>query len=79
MNLGKLQDGEHGKRKKPRKNGKKKKKLIDNDDFSRYLYITQMKHAPIFLNENRKKRRKLCANYTKICVKIITHMDKMQK
>ena len=60
MNLGKLQDGEHGKRKKACGNRKKKKKLIDNDDFSRYLYVTQMKHTPIFLNENRKKRRKLC-------------------
>lgn len=47
--------------------------------FSRYLYITQMKHTPIFLNENRKKRRKLCAKCTKTCVKIITHMDKVQK
>ena len=53
MNLGKLQDGEHGKRKKACGNRKKKKKLIDNDDFSRYLYVTQMKHTPIFLNENR--------------------------
>jgi len=43
------------------------------------LYITQMKYTPIFLNENRKKRRKLCAYCTKICVKIITHMDKVQK
>ena len=79
MNLGKLQDGEHGKRKKACGNRKKKKNLIDNDDFSRYLYITQMKHTPIFLNENRKKRRKLCAYCTKTCVKIITHIDKVQK
>lgn len=78
MNLGKLQDGEHGKRKKACGNRKKKKKLIDNDDFSRYLYVTQMKHTPIFLNENRKKRRKLCAYYTKTCVKIITYIDKVQ-
>lgn len=41
MNLGKLQDGEHGKRKKACGNRKKKKKLIDNDDFSRYLYVTK--------------------------------------
>ena len=48
-------------------------------DFSRYLYVTQMKHTPIFLNENRKKRRKLCAYCTKTCVKIITYIDKVQK
>ena len=67
------------KRKKACGNRKKKKKLIDNDDFSRYLYVTQMKHTPIFLNENRKKRRKLCAYCTKTCVKIITYIDKVQK
>ena len=65
MNLGKLQDGEHGKRKKACGNRKNKKKLIDNDDFSRYLYVTQMKHTPIFLNENRKKEE----NYVHIAQK----------
>ena len=74
MNLGKLQDGEQEKK---CGYGEKKIELIDNDDFSRYLYITQMKHTPIFLNENRKKRRKLCEYCTRICVKIITYMDKV--
>lgn len=68
MNLGKLQDGEHGKRKKACGNRKKKKKLIDNDDFSRYLYVTQMKHTPIFLNENRKKKKKtMCILHKNMC------------
>ena len=79
MNLGKLQDGEHGKRKKACGNRKKKKKLIDNDDFSRYLYVTQNEAYSNLLNENRKKRRKLCAYCTKTCVKIITYIDKVQK
>lgn len=35
--------------------------------FSRYLYITQMKHTPIFLNENRKKE----GNYVHIAQKCV--------
>ena len=49
MNLGKLQDGEHGKRKKTRRNGKKKKKLIDNDDFfSLFIYHTNEAYSNLF-------------------------------
>lgn len=47
MNLGKLQDGEHEKE-KTCGYGEKKIELIDNDDFSRYLYITQMKYTQSF-------------------------------
>lgn len=49
MNLEKLQDGEHGKRKKPCGNGKKKKKLIDNDDFfSLFIYHTNEVYSNLF-------------------------------
>ena len=36
--------------------------------FSRYLYITQMKYTPIFLNENRKKKEKtMCILHKNMC------------
>ena len=55
MNLGKLQDGEHGKRKKACGNRKKKKKLIDNDNFlSLFIYHVNEACSNLFESKSSK-------------------------